>query len=189
MTGVQTCALPIFDVLLRWVGGIPGRINSALGGLPGMLFRAGVHAMESLIDGLLSMVGKLGSVMGSIASKVAGFFGLSPAKEGPLSGGGAPEIRGQHFAQDIAAGMLSRSGAVAAAAQQVAQAAAVTSAGSGGNAVAGGRGGYGGAPVVLQLMPAAGGSGIDALFMKWLQNAVRTQGGDPRMFNRKVAFI
>jgi hypothetical protein len=60
--------------------------------------------------------------MSSIASKVAGFFGLSPAREGPLAGGGAPFIRGMHFTRDIAQGIISGRGQVAYAASQIANA-------------------------------------------------------------------
>lgn len=119
--------------IVGWVEGLPGRINSALGGLPGMMFRAGVHVIESLLHGITSMVGHVASTIGSIASKVAGFFGLSPAKEGPLSGGGAPEIRGRHFVQDLAGGMLAGLGPVTSASERVALA-----------MNPGARGGYGG---------------------------------------------
>jgi len=172
------------DKLMGYVERIPSRINSALSGLPGMMFSAGVHVIESLISGITSMIGSLGSTMGGIASKIAGFIGLSPAKEGPLSGSGAPEIRGQHIAADIAKGMLSGHGAIASAAQHLASGAAIgSSAGSGAAAAAGGAGG-----VTIQLQ-AGGGSGMDQMFMNWLKNTVRVSGGDPRIFNKKVQFL
>ncbi len=173
------------DKLLGFVESIPGRINSALGGLPGMMFRAGVHVISSLLDGIKSMIGEVGSVISSIASKVAGFFGLSPAVEGPLSAGGAPEIRGQHFAADIARGILSGRGAVAAAAGQVARGAAIGPSGGGGYGAAAAAGG---GTVTLQI-GGGGGSGLDALFMTWLKGSVRTEGGDPAVFSRKVKFL
>lgn len=169
------------DTMIHFVESIPGRINSALSGLPGMMFKAGVHVIQSLLDGITSMIGKIGSVMGSIASKVAGFFGLSPAKEGPLSGGGAPEIRGQHFAADIAAGMLSGRGAIASAAHQLAGAAGIgPGAGSG---TAGGAG-----QIAIQLTAGGGGSGLDNMFMTWLKTSIRASGGDPRILTKKVQF-
>ncbi len=96
------------NTMISFVESIPGRVNSALGGLPSMMFNAGVHAIENLISGITSMIGSLGSTMTTVASKVAGFFGLSPAKEGPLSAGGAPFIRGQHLVADIMQGMLNQ---------------------------------------------------------------------------------
>ena len=127
------------------------------------------------------MIGAVGNTVAGIARKVAGFFGLSPAVEGPLSGGGAPEIRGQHFAADIARGMLSGLPSVGSAAHRIAGAAGISPSGAGG--VAGPGGG------TLQLQVTGGGSGLDQLFMTWLKNNVRANGGDPAMFNRKVAFI
>ena len=165
--------------------GLPGRIASALSSLGSMMFNAGVHAIQSLISGITSMIGSVGSTMSGIASKIAGFIGLSPAKEGPLSGGGAPEIRGAHIAQDIAKGMMSGHGAVATAAQHLAGTAAIGSAGGGG---AGGAGAGGAGGVTIQLQAGGGGSGMDQLFMNWLKQTVRVSGGDPRIFNRKVQF-
>jgi hypothetical protein len=127
--------------IISTVAGLPGRINSALGGLPGMMLRAGVNVINSLISGIESGIGKLGSVVAGIARKVAGFFGLSPAVEGPLSGGGAPEIRGQHFAGDITRGMLSGVPGVASAASRLAGAAAIGPAGARGGYGSGGQGG------------------------------------------------
>jgi TP901 family phage tail tape measure protein len=89
-----------------FVRSIPGRIVGFLANLPSMLFRAGVNAMKGLLSGITSMIGSVGSAVAGIASKVAGFFGLSPAVEGPLSGSGAPEIRGRHFVDAFASGML-----------------------------------------------------------------------------------
>ena len=156
--------------LIGFVESIPGRINSALGGLPSMMFNAGVHVIESLIDGIMSMVGRLGSVMGGIASKVAGFFGLSPAKEGPLSGGGAPEIRGRHIAEDIAAGMASGLPRIGTAAARLAGAAALGAAASPALAGAGGNG-------RLQI-EWSGGGGADQQFLTWIKKNIRIRGGD-----------
>ena len=127
------------------------------------LYNAGVHAIQSLINGITSMIGAVGSAVASIGSKIAGFFGLSPAKEGPLAGKGAPEIRGQHLAQALAAGMMAGHAAVAQAAQHLAGAAgmgagpvtvpvlASGSGGSGGQRTASLGGGVSMADVVARL--------------------------------------
>ena len=164
------------DGLIGFVQKIPGRINSALSGLPGMMLRAGVNAINSLISGIASGIGSLGSLMGSIASKVAGFFGLSPAKEGPLSGGGSPHIRGQHFAADIAAGMMSGQSVIASAARHLAGTAAIGPGGRGGAAAAGGT-----QRIEIVL------TGSDSKFMTALAGEIRIRGGDPRILQRKVA--
>ena len=172
------------DDVIAFFRALPGRILSALAALPGMLFSAGVNAIKGLIHGFESMMGSVGSTIGNIASKVAGFFGLSPAVEGPLSGGGAPEIRGQHFAADIARGMLSGRGAVVAAANQLAGAA-----GASGSSRADGYGSSSApVPVVVQF-EMRGGSGLDHLFWQWFQAGVRAKGGDPRIVTTKVRFL
>jgi TP901 family phage tail tape measure protein len=171
--------------VVHWFEGLPALILRALSNLGSMMFNAGRHVISSLLDGVKSMIGDVGSVVGGIAHKIAGFFGLSPAVEGPLSGGGAPEIRGAHFAAAFAAGMLSGDSAVRSAAARLA-----ASAGTGGGAVSGlAGGGAAGGPMVLQIQLGSGGSGLDQQFMTWLKNAVRAGGGDPRMFNKKVQFV
>jgi TP901 family phage tail tape measure protein len=174
--------------VVHWFEELPGKVINALSKLPGMMFTAGKNVIKALLDGIKSMIGEVGHVVGSIASKVAGFFGLSPAKEGPLSGGGAPEIRGQHFVADIAKGMRSGLPSVASAARSVAGAAAL---GAGGGA-AGGSYGYaalGGGPMKIQLEFSGGHmSGLEGQFWTWLQQGIRVRGGDPSIIQRKVQF-
>jgi hypothetical protein len=146
---------------------LPGRIVGFLASLPGMLFSAGVHAMEGLISGLGSMIGKVGSVVSGIAGKVAGFFGLSPAREGPLSGGGAPFIRGQHFAADFAAGMVSGHPGITSAAAALAGATGMAS-----------RAGAGGAGQKFTFeFAGGGGTELDHAIWEWFVRNVRVKGG------------
>src|ERR1017187_3593237 len=139
-TQIKSIAMSIINDVVGFFRALPGRIISAIAGLGGMLFRAGQNVMRSLISGLTSMIGAVGSSVAGIAGKVAGFFGLSPAREGPLSGGGAPEVRGAHFTHAFAAGMSSGSARVSAAAARVAGAAGA------GRQVGGGTAGGGGGP-------------------------------------------
>jgi hypothetical protein len=155
--------------VVNWFLLLPGKIIDALSGLGGKLFTAGVNAIQRLIDGFTSMIGHVGSAIGSIASKIAGFFGLSPAVEGPLSGAGDPLIRGQHFADSLAAGMASRTGALGAAARGLAYAAVP---GAGGYGSSGG--GWDG-KITLEI------TGGDAAFRTWLKNSIRVHGGNPNV--------
>jgi hypothetical protein len=152
---------------VSWFASMPGKITSALAALPGMLFTAGANAVQRLIDGLMSKIGSVASAAASIASKIAGFFGLSPAKEGPLSGGGAPEIRGAHFTDAYSAGMRSRLAAVAGAAGSVA-------------GTAGGGSGHGGAwEIVLSVDPSFS-SAVNELspgLLRAMRGTVRVKGG------------
>ena len=166
------------DNVVKWFQQLPGRILSALAALPGMLFRAGQHAVQSLIDGMGSMLGDLGSMGLHMASKIAGFFGLSPAKEGPLSGAGAPEVRGAHFTADFARGMTSGLGGVTSAASRIAGAAAATPGAAGAGA--------GGGITIEFHVSNAGQLGAD--FWKQFQNGVRVKGGDPNIVTKKVLF-
>jgi hypothetical protein len=51
-----------------------------------------------------------------------------------------------------------------------------------------GQGGGGTARVVIEYRGGSGMTGLDHLFWTWMQRSVRIQGGDPAMFQRKVAF-
>jgi phage-related protein len=90
-------------------------IKTILSGLVSILYNAGRAAVMGLVHGLESAASAVGSAAGSIAHKIGGFFGLSPALEGPLSGSGAPEVRGRHFAQDLAKGVLAGRSSIVAA--------------------------------------------------------------------------
>jgi len=108
-----------------------------------------------------------------VAKKVAGFFGLSPAIEGPLSGGGAPYIRGLHFSQDIARGISDGTSAVEAASRGVALA---TTGGYGSGGGAGGSSGARGADVTIRFESSGTGE-FDQFMLKWIRENARIYGG------------
>jgi hypothetical protein len=161
------------------LGDIISIIKTGVSGFGQLLFDAGKALVTGLINGITSMFGAVGNVVGSLAHKVAGFFGLSPAKEGPLSGGGAPFIRGQHFAQDLAAGMATGRGQLAGAAAGLAGAMAPR----GGTGATGG-----GGQLVVEIHPPAGAAVLGQEFFTALANGIRVRGGDPRIVTRKVVF-
>lgn len=107
-----------------WFKGLPGKIVGALGNVGSLLYSSGQRIISGLINGISSMLGALTSTASNIAGKIAGFFPHSPAKEGPLSGGGSPEKSGATIVDMLAGGMTSRTSAAATAAAQVAGAAA-----------------------------------------------------------------
>ncbi|WP_017599195.1 phage tail tape measure protein [Nocardiopsis lucentensis] len=92
--------------LVGFVRGIPGRIRSALGNLGSLLYNAGKNVIRGLINGIRSMFGSLSSTASSMASTIRDKLPFSPAKEGPLSGGGAPEISGARIAEGVGDGIL-----------------------------------------------------------------------------------
>jgi phage-related protein len=87
------------------VRGLPGRIKSAVGNLGSLLYSAGANAIQGLINGISNKLGALRAKAAAAASVIRNLFPFSPAKEGPLSGSGSPEIAGGKIATMIAAGM------------------------------------------------------------------------------------
>lgn len=86
---------------------LPSRIMNALGNLGQRMFNAGRNALLSFIKGIRSQISNLWATMKEAMGVVGSFLTNSPAKQGPLSGRGAPAHRGQRLVQDFAQGMLS----------------------------------------------------------------------------------
>lgn len=172
LTWVETVVRYGADVV-KFFAQLPGKIINALSNLASMLFNAGKHAIQGLINGIQSMMGGVGGVMHAVMSVVGSFLPGSPAKTGPLSGDGWSYVRGQHFATDFGAGMLSRSSVVAAAARGVAGAAGL-------NAGVSGRLGGAGGPVqvVLEFR------GADQALVTALKKIIRVRGGNPAVIGR-----
>lgn len=108
------------NVAVGLAGSIPGRIVGALGDLSGRLFNAGASAVQGLINGLLSKLNALRSAASRVAGAIRNLFPGSPAKEGPLSGRGAPFFSGQAIPRDMARGLLEGEGLLVAASTQAA---------------------------------------------------------------------
>jgi hypothetical protein len=154
--------------LLRFVDSIPGRILGALGNLGGLLFRAGQNIIQGLINGVTSMIGSVGHAIGGIVSDIRSFLPFSPAKKGPLSGTGSPDIAGRKIGQMLAAGIGSSQSTVAAAAHRMAGAA--TMAAGGGTAAA-----LANSTLKIQLEWAGGN---DGQIITALGKAIRVRGGN-----------
>jgi hypothetical protein len=92
--------------IVSFVRGIPGKITGALGNLGRMLFDAGRNIIQGLIDGIASKVGALKDKVSGVVGGIRNMLPFSPAKEGPLSGSGSPDIAGAKIVQMIADGML-----------------------------------------------------------------------------------
>lgn len=102
--------------LISDVAALPGNILSALGDLGSLLIGAGKSVIRGLINGIKSMIGSVGSEMSNVASTIRSYLPFSPAKTGPLSGGGAPEVSGARIAETLGEGILSEMAAIDAAA-------------------------------------------------------------------------
>src|SRR5699024_3559063 len=53
-----------------------------------------------------SMISNIGSTMSNVAGTIRDFLPFSPAKEGPLSGDGAPEVSGARIAETLGEGVF-----------------------------------------------------------------------------------
>jgi TP901 family phage tail tape measure protein len=138
---------------------LPGRILHALGDLANLLFPSGSKIIQGLINGMMGMVGKVENAIGSVVSTIKDHLPFSPAKKGPLSGGGAPERSGAAIARNIASGMVGGISAVTSAARRVAGAASF-----------GGGAGIGSVPALSAVSPAgAGGSTVIQIDLRGAQ--------------------
>lgn len=89
------------------VKALPGLILNAVKNFGGLLVNAGRALIQGLINGVNQKIDQLRGLMNYVAGLIAGFFGSSPAEEGPLSGQGWTKIRGQHMIQDLIKGIQS----------------------------------------------------------------------------------
>ena len=118
-TGVTNGA----NAMLAFVRGLPGRILRGLGNLGNLLFNAGKNILRGLVRGIKSVAMAPVNAVKDVVGKVRNFLPFSPAKEGPLSGKGSPEIAGATLVQMIADGMQSEVGDLARMAERAAAAA------------------------------------------------------------------
>jgi phage-related protein len=93
------------DAVASVVRGLPGRIKSAIGNLGSLLYNAGRNVIQGLINGISSKLQSLRNIASNAASTIRNLFPFSPAKEGPLSGRGSPDIAGGKIAEMVAQGM------------------------------------------------------------------------------------
>jgi TP901 family phage tail tape measure protein len=149
--------------LVSFVESIPGRILSGLSRLGSMLFNAGKSAISMLISGLKS-IPVIGTMV-SIGQDIVDHLPHSPAKKGPLSGSGSPDVAGRNITRMLASGMLAGTGDVAAASRQLASSVGL---GRGGSLTAG----IGSSPALSATASAGSGGGTTINVTIDLKNAV-----------------
>ena len=174
---MKDAAVSRAKALAGWMRGLPGRIRRALGNLGSLLWGAGRNVISGLIRGIRSKLGDVGRAMSGITQKIRDHLPFSPAKEGPLSGAGSPELAGRKIGAMLAAGVTSSRGQVAAAMAGVtgtigaAQQSAFTVRRPGGGSVV--RGGDGAAAEVRVIWDIRGGA---REFKRWIRETVRVEG-------------
>lgn len=80
-------------------------ITAALGNVDNMLLDSGKRIIGGLINGMKAMIPNVKSIMTTITSTIRSFWPFSPAKEGPLSGGGDPMVAGKNIIDRLAEGI------------------------------------------------------------------------------------
>jgi tape measure domain-containing protein len=99
-SGVPAAFRGVFSNAWAAVRLIWGSVASWFGNID--LAGAGRKMIQSLINGITSMVGKAKEAAGNVVGAIRDFFPFSPAKEGPLSGKGYTTHSGKALMQDFA---------------------------------------------------------------------------------------
>lgn len=121
----KNAVVSVGSSLLSFVSGIPGRILSALGDTGALLWNAGVSIVQGLISGIQSMISAAGNAISNVVSTIRSFLPFSPAKRGPLSGRGSPDLAGAKIGEMLADGMTGSTTRVGQASHRLASAAAL----------------------------------------------------------------
>jgi TP901 family phage tail tape measure protein len=125
--GLKNAASQGIGPLIEYVSQIPGKVAAALSGLGSRMYDAGRNLIQSLIDGVKAMAGRVYDTVQGVVDKVRNLLPFSPAKEGPLSGRGYPLYSGEALAASFADGITKNADqAVAATLKMVAQVSATT---------------------------------------------------------------
>lgn len=128
--GLLSTAMTVFMSIVRGIfQTIPavGRALASMGAsiirsvlsLGSRLFDAGRNIIQSMIDGIGSMIARVRAKIAELASAVRNLLPFSPAKEGPLSGRGAPDIAGAKIASMVGDGIEDGESEVRAAMERI----------------------------------------------------------------------
>jgi TP901 family phage tail tape measure protein len=107
-TGMVNSISGAINSVTSKVSGISGAITGALSGAGSWLYNAGQSIIQGLINGLDSMWQSLKNRASDIAGSIRDYFPFSPAKTGPLSGSGSPEIAGGKIISMVSDGMTAQ---------------------------------------------------------------------------------
>lgn len=80
-------------------------IKSLFADAGALLWDAGKNIIMGLINGIKSMIGGIGNAISDVVGTIKDHLPWSPAKKGPLSGSGAPEIGGRNIIKLLSQGI------------------------------------------------------------------------------------
>jgi hypothetical protein len=122
MHGLASGVAAGYGAVSGWLSGLHTRINGFFNGAGSWLVDAGRNIVQGLINGIQSMMGAVGGAISSVVGFITDHLPHSPAKTGPLSGAGSPDIAGLKISTMIADGMRQGLPQILAATAQVAKA-------------------------------------------------------------------
>jgi phage-related protein len=175
---VTAGAARMFHDVVSFFEQLPGRILHALGDLGHLLWNVGISILKGLLGGLLQQWNDITNFIGGIGSWISSHKGPIEVDAVLLRPHGRAIMGG--LRAGLEDGMPGLSG------QMQRTTAAITGGARGGHGGGYGGGGRGQLELVLRFTP-SGNAFLDA-FMRELRGEVRRVGGDPDMFQRKVAF-
>ena len=158
--------------VVAFIQGLPGRIMGYVANFGTLLVTAGAALIQGLINGILSMLGPLGTAIGKVAQIIGDHFPGSPVKTGPLTkwnNGGA----GQRLGAMLASGLTASASTVSRASLGLANAVNVP---GGELAVAGARAGGGAAISVGTVVAHDYNDFTSQMDRKRRQSALRSHG-------------
>lgn len=168
-TKVMHKAGQLKDSVVSHIRGIVSFVTS----LPSRFYQAGSNIISSLKDGMVRKIGEVKAWFSDQIGAIRNMLPFSPAKEGPLSGGGSPDIAGAKIGSMLAAGIKSQTGTVRSATAGLLSGATP----AGPLRAPRPRGAAGGDRQVIELRMSGQGSGLERIFLSWLQGALRTNPG------------
>jgi phage-related protein len=157
------------------VGAVKNAVTGALANAASLLVEAGKNIIRGLIRGITSMAGAVGNAVKGVVGKARRMLPFSPAKEGPLSGVGSPEIAGRKLISMVAEGVRSRAPDLYRAMSAALGAAQGAAAGTGARGAPPAMGGA----MVLELR--SSGGRVDDLLLEILRGAISVRGGDAQI--------
>lgn len=108
-----------FDSIAGFAKTVSNKIVAAMN-VYERLRAAGRNIIRGLIDGITSQLGALWNAMSKAMNVIGAFLPGSPAKQGPLSGRGFAELRGQRMMGDLMAGIKAEMPALRSTSNEVA---------------------------------------------------------------------